>query len=128
MEYHVEMRIMKVVLSSLIAIIITVMICDFYVMPNVIKHTLADNLKNMIMVRKLFDENKTKAINFLNGVIMNSIVVLEADNNNIIGVSGLLYMLKHTSKEEFCNSDIINENKGNEIMEFCRNKEVQGDK
>ncbi len=98
---------MKVVISSILSIFFTTVICFFYLVPYIINHVEVDTILKLITVKKLYQQDKVKAEKYLSSEINNSILIL---TNNKMTLNDFIYLIKKSPKERFCNSDIIQNN------------------
>ena len=96
---------MKVVISSIFSIFVTIIFCYFYVIPNIINHVEVDSILKLVISKKICDKDYKKAKFYISNEINNTILVLFSKKK--MTLNEIIYLMKNSPKERFCNSDII---------------------
>jgi len=108
---------MKVFVSSLLSFFIALAICRYYLIPKTIRYIEADNIHNMIMIKKLFKKYPNKSIELLSNLIENNFLILKADNHKIISTEDIVEIINTNPLDKLCKIDYVDNS--SEIEKFC---------
>ena len=119
---------MKVVISSIFSIFVTIIFCYFYVIPNIINHVEVDTILKLVISKKICDQDHKKAKFYISNEINNTILVLFSKKK--MTLNEIIYLMKNSPKERFCSSDIIKKGLDRTLFfKICSPyKRVQGNK